>query len=948
MEENSWIWILKLIGRLHPMVVHFPIGLLVIAFFLEVLTIKGKRVELREGVKWMVYIGTLFTILSTSFGWFLKVYDAYTGDLVSTHQNLGFATLAFAIITSVLLFKTTKKQVPNYLTYRVALFVTVFTLTITGHLGANLTHGEDFLYSVLPGNSKSYDDGKSIELLAQLKPLDSFSENQNDALNLEVRAIFAHNCYQCHSENKQKGELVLENKRGVFRGGKSGKVIVPWKPEESEIFRRITLSTNHDEVMPKKGKVLKKPEIDLIELWIKSGAHWADKALKIFPEAPLTLVKPELPNIFSESHPVDKLVAAYFQKNKIKFPEVVDDRTFVRRAYLDIVGLLPTIQNTQDFLVDKNPKKRVQLIDKLLDDHQNYTQHWLSFWNDLLRNDYSGTGFITGGRKQITDWLYNSLMDNKPYNNMVKELMNPTKESEGFIKGIEWRGVVNASQRTEMQAAQNVGQALMGMNVKCASCHNSFVSNLTLDQAYGFASVFSDSILELNRCDKPLGKMAKVNFLYPSLGSVDAPTLDKRLDKLSEIITKPENGRLYRTMTNRIWKRLMGRGIIEPVDVMDNTPWNAEVLDWIAADFIESGYDLKQLIRTMMTSKAYQLPTVDYEDIAEIKSQKYMFKGPVVRRMSAEQFSDAVSQVISPVYYATAYNPNPNSLNPNRFWHREKKFDRDVLPEPGKRFFRNTFSIPNKEIQFAQVLISVDNSYILFINGKEISSGSNWKRVDKINVKEVLQIGNNCIAIEGVNESLIPKPAGVLFSMKIIDSEGIETILDLKDHWKSTTNVSSNNWIDLDFDDSNWQKTRNFGSKHWGKLLDFSFEENKSTFARASMVQQHPFLKALGRPSRENIITSRDQQATLLQALELTNGNYFNTVLEEGAKAWFLKYSQNSEELVDTLYGKALGRKPTKKEKEIMINVLGKEPNREAVQDLFWATVLLPEFQFIY
>jgi hypothetical protein len=210
----------------------------------------------------------------------------------------------------------------------------------------------------------------------------------------------------------------------------------------------------------------------------------------------------------------------------------------------------------------------------------------LSFWNDLLRNDYSGTGFITGGRKQITSWLYNSLNENKPYDLMVRELVNPSEESEGFIKGIQWRGVVNASQRTEMQAAQNIGQSLLGVNVKCASCHNSFVSNLTLDQAYGFATIFADSTLELNRCDKPTGKMAKVNFLYPELGSVEAESIKERLSLLSEVMVKPENGRLYRTITNRIWKQLMGRGIIEPVDEMDNAPWDVSMLDWLAAPIL--------------------------------------------------------------------------------------------------------------------------------------------------------------------------------------------------------------------------------------------------------------------------------------------------------------------------------------------------------------------------
>ena len=948
MEENSWIWMVQLIGRLHPLVVHFPIGLLVVALFLEGLTLNGKRPGLKEGVKWMVYIGAAFSLLSAVLGWLLGTFDNYTGDLVNLHQNLGIATSILASITAILLFRIKKVEFPKYLVYRISLFLTVLTLSFTGHLGASLTHGEDFLTSVLPGNKGTYDDSKTIALLTQLKPLDSLSESEKDMLNLEVRAIFAHNCYQCHNENKQKGELILDNKRGVFKGGKSGKVIVPGMPGESEIFKRISLSPNHDEVMPKKGKVLKKSEIELIELWIKEGAHWADQSLKVFPEAPLALTKPSLPQIDSEGHPIDKLIVNYFNENKFKKPSIVGDHTFIRRVYLDIIGLLPSIEQVNKFIKDDNDNKRTNLIDNLLNDHQNYTQNWLSFWNDLLRNDYSGTGFITGGRKQITEWLYTSLMINKPYDMMVRELVNPGKESEGFIKGIQWRGVINASQRTEMQAAQNIGQALMGMNVKCASCHNSFVSNLTLEQAYGFASVFSDSILELNRCDKPIGKMAKVNFLYPSLGEVDAPTLEKRLEKLSEVMVKPENGRLYRTITNRIWKRLMGRGIIEPVDVMDNNPWDSDLLDWLTADFMESGYDLKHLMRKIMTSKSYQLPTVNYKEITEIKSSKYKFKGPIIRRMSAEQFSDAVSQVISPVYYATEYDPDTTSLSANRIWHREKKFDRDVLPEPGKRYFRHKFTLPTNQYQSAQALISVDNSYTLFINEKKVATGNNWKKVTKVDVQEYLIKGENIIAIEGVNESVIPKPAGLLFVMKLLDDKGNETFIKSGKDWKSSDNQSTGNWKKLKFDDSKWINAKNFGSKHWGKLLDFSFENNEHLFARASMVRQHPFLKALGRPSRENITTSRDNQATLLQALELTNGTYFNNILLEGANTWLLKYNKNPEKIIDTLYQKAFGRLPSKRERKIMLSSLGDAPSTESVQDLFWATLLLPEFQFIY
>lgn len=947
MDDIFLNWIFQFLGRLHPMTVHFPIGLLVVALFLELLTLKGNRPGLREGINWMVYLGSLFAVLACSLGWLLRTFDEYLGELVQWHQNLGIATAVLSVITAILMQMTLRGQLSNYLLYRSVLILTVFSLTITGHLGASLTHGEDFLSSALPGTEDTFEDGKSGVLLTQLDQLDSLSESQQDALNLGVRAILAHNCYQCHSENKQKGELVLDNKRGVFQGGKSGKVIIPGQPEESEIYRRITLSPDHDEVMPKKGKVLKADEIELVKLWIKNGAHWSDRALKVFPEAPLALTKPQLPESSVENHPLDKLVDTYFEQHGINWPEVVDDNVFIRRAYLDIVGLLPEPEKISQFVGDNQPNKRAVLIDELLNDRSNYTQHWLSFWNDLLRNDYSGTGFITGGRKQITSWLCNSLNENKPYDLMVRELINPSEESEGFIRGIQWRGVVNASQRTEMQAAQNIGQSLLGVNVKCASCHNSFVSNLTLDQAYGFASIFADTTMELYRCDKPTGKMAKVNFLYPELGSVEAESIKERLTLLSQVMVKPENGRLYRTITNRIWKQLMGRGIIEPVDEMDNAPWDASILDWLAADFIDSGYDLQHLIKRIMTSKTYQLPAVGYQDLEDIKSSEYVFTGPVIRRMSAEQFCDAVSQVIAPVYYAAAYDPTSAGLSSDRIWHKEVKFDRAVLPDPGERYFRRVFDLPDKGIKMSSVLISVDHSYKLYINGKRISEGSDWKKVDKIEVTDLLTPGKNVIAVEGINEGKIANPAGILFAMKIGYEDGQDILIQAGGDWKSTQAFPGNDWINLKFNDETWENVRNYGSSHWDKLLNFKFEDSNNQFARASLVRQHPFMKALGRPSRENVATSRDDQPTLLQALELTNGDFFNNVLAEGATKWLIEYT-DSEKIADTLYLKSLGRAPTKQEKKVMLDALGVEPNVADVQDLFWATLLSPEFQFIY
>ena len=114
---------------------------------------------------------------------------------------------------------------------------------------------------------------------------------------------------------------------------------------------------------------------------------------------------------------------------------------------------MPSPEELNTFVADRHADKRARLVKKLLADNFNYAQNWMTFWNDALRNDYRGTGYIDGGRKQITHWLYSALLTNMPYDQFVSELISPNDDSSGFTKGIVWRGVVNASQKPQMQAA---------------------------------------------------------------------------------------------------------------------------------------------------------------------------------------------------------------------------------------------------------------------------------------------------------------------------------------------------------------------------------------------------------------------------------------------------------------------------------------------------------------
>ena len=305
----------------------------------------------------------------------------------------------------------------------------------------------------------------------------------------------------------------------------------------------------------------------------------------------------------------------------------MSDRLFARRAYLDLNGLLPSPERLDAFEQDTRPGKDARLVEALLEDRRAYADHWLTFWNDALRNAYRGTGFIDDGRKTITPWLYRSLYENKPYDRFVHELVSPVPGSEGFTKGIVWRGVVNASQVPPVQAAQNVSQVFLGTNLKCASCHDSFVNDWKLTDAYALASVFAEKPLEINRCDKPTGEISSVGFIYPELGSIDASAPRKeRMKQLADILVKPENGRFARTIVNRLWAHLMGRGIVEPLDDMDQAPWSQDLLDWLAGDLVAHGYDLKHTLDRIATSRTYRLPSVGLAEPAD--RGPYVFRGP--------------------------------------------------------------------------------------------------------------------------------------------------------------------------------------------------------------------------------------------------------------------------------------------------------------------------------
>ena len=626
----------------------------------------------------------------------------------------------------------------------------------------------------------------------------------------------------------------------------------------------------------------------------------------------------------------------------------------------------------EQFLADKRADKREQLVTRLLADNRRYAEHWLTFWNDLLRNDYKGTGYIDGGREQISSWLYAALYQNKSYDQFVAELINPTPKSAGFAKGIVWRGTVNASQIPPMQTAQNISQVFMGVNLKCASCHDSFINDWTLADAYALANVYADEPLEMFECDKPTGKKAGTGFIFPELGEISAKLPKaERTKRLAEIITRPENARLTRTVVNRLWAKFLGYGLVEPVDEMEQPAWNQDVLDWLASDFAANGHDLKRTMKLILTSRAYQLPAVS---LNEQKQTGFVFNGPAVRRMSAEQFRDALGALTG------VWNPEP-AKGINLAVPGSPEVESNALPSSVKwiwsesdaagtgkaetLYLRKTVVLAEAPKE-AWAIAACDNSYTLYVNGTKVVSGKEWNSPNLADLRPHLKKGTNVIAVAAINHTPDDKPpvtgqpakdsdanpAGFIFFTRIKTTGS--TLEIGSDHSWTWTRTKSEGWEKPGFavaDSSSAVELGGPSAAPWNAAsqLAATFSMSKAhTDVRSSLVAADPLAVALGRPNREQVITTRASAATTLQTLELTNGDTLSKLLKKGAEKVVAEKPVANRELVTRLYAKALSRKPTSSELKLADELLGKKVEKETVEDLLWSLAMHPEFQLIY
>ena len=402
-----------------------------------------------------------------------------------------------------------------------------------------------------------------------------------------------------------------------------------------------------------------------------------------------------------EVNRIDSLVFDKLRALRLNPAPVCNDQTFVRRSFLDALGVLPTAQEARQFVADDRNDKRPRLIDELLT-RPEFATHWALKWSDLLRGEEKTLD--RKGVQSLHHWLEESFAQNKPLDELAREIISARGSTYENPPTNFYRG-----SREPMARAESIAQVFLGVRLQCARCHNHPFDRWTQDDYYDWVTLFSRidyKVLENNRRDQNdshefngeqivwsprtgetknprTGQSAKPRFLGDSKPLVDAEF--DRFDASAAWVTSPENPFFAAAQANRTWFHLVGRGIVEPIDDFraTNPAVNPQLLEYLAQTFVADGYDLRQLVRLIMNSHVYQLDSADEENAETAIAN---FAQATVRRLAAEPLLDALCQVLQA---PARFNGYPVGLRAGEIPGVQAVRPRDRQPSDGDRFLKD-------------------------------------------------------------------------------------------------------------------------------------------------------------------------------------------------------------------------------------------------------------------
>jgi hypothetical protein len=349
------------------------------------------------------------------------------------------------------------------------------------------------------------------------------------------------------------------------------------------------------------------------------------------------------------SNYVDQKVFGKLQQMEIQPSDLCTDEEFVRRVYLDLLGVLPQPSESAAFLSDADAAKRAKLIDTLLQ-RPEHAEYWALKWGDLLR--LNAKKVTARGVQKFHHWIVAAVRDNMPYDQFVRELLTATGSSFDNPAANYYRTAADTNDCTETTA-----QLFLGIRIQCAKCHNHPFERWTQDNYYGIGAFFNrvqrkptaepeELVVWVARGGEVIQPRTGKQMppWLPLVGDADVPAEGDRREALVNWLASGDNPFFAKAEVNRLWGYLLGRGIVEPVDDFraSNPPSNEALLDALAKDFIDHQFDRRHVIRVILNSRTYQL-SARANDFN--KSDVKYFSHAKTRMLSAEQLLDAICSV---------------------------------------------------------------------------------------------------------------------------------------------------------------------------------------------------------------------------------------------------------------------------------------------------------------
>ena len=487
-----------------------------------------------------------------------------------------------------------------------------------------------------------------------------------------VEPLLKEHCVECHNPTKAKSGLDLTSLQAILRGGERGAAVIPGRADESNLYTFLR-SEADPHMPPGKRKKMADDEVALLRQWIEklaastispTGTNWAATNYVSAPAKPRIGWHP--PADMPPAKAIDRFLELAWKLDKITPSAPADDRTFVRRIHLDLVGRIPPREEMENFLRDRARDKRARLIDSLLAGEE-YPRHLREVFDPVLMDRRGAEWEDKRANQKWFAWLEDAFHRNRPWNEVVRDLIvaRPGRPED---RGAVW--FLYERESNPQAVAESLAPVVFGLQVKCAQCHDHMVAREIKQAHYwGMVAAFNRSknvdtpagpgvaesaiggfvsfanlkkesqaarlvFFNGRSVDEPWPKEGSKEtdspelYLVPPAKADDAPAKDapkrrreratkadqaavpkfSRREAFAEAVTQ-NNPLLARAMVNRVWAMLFGRGLVHPVDLMDSKhpPSQPELLDWLARDFERSGYDVKRLVRTLCNTRAYQL-----------------------------------------------------------------------------------------------------------------------------------------------------------------------------------------------------------------------------------------------------------------------------------------------------------------------------------------------------